>query len=420
MELKELPLQLKRTKNYQVNSNKFQRMENETDTQLLFRICQLKDEIGSWQDVADILNDITGKEYNESTYRKKYNDFVRLYSQNRERLGDTREEIEELKRKEEEIRKERIKLQTLNLERGKYDRAMARQELYYENIGSLVATLPLPDFAPIEKSYPEEMKYVLTIADVHYGAKFKSMNNEYSTEIAKSRLELLSGRMFDFITERNLTEITVVSLGDLIQGILRINDVRLNEMSIVRSAVEISRLIAMFLNELSSLVYVDYYHVPKANHTQLRPLGSKPNELAEEDLEYVIGNYIKDLCLGNPRINVHLADEGEQLIKLKDIWGFNIWACHGHHLKSKNMAQKDLSFLKNEMIDYLIIGHFHGEEIISGFEQGLHDSELLVSPSFVGSCPYSDSIMVGSKSAVKIYGFNAKYGCVETNKIILN
>lgn len=49
--------------------------------------------------------------------------------------------------------------------------------------------------------------------------------------------------------------------------------------------------------------------MPKANHTQLRVLGAKANELGEEDLEYVIGHYIKDLCSDNYRISVHLEDE---------------------------------------------------------------------------------------------------------------
>lgn len=45
----------------------YERLKNETDAQLFLRICQLKDQIGTWQDVADILNELTGNSYSEST-----------------------------------------------------------------------------------------------------------------------------------------------------------------------------------------------------------------------------------------------------------------------------------------------------------------------------------------------------------------
>ena len=38
---------------------------------------------------------------------------------------------------------------------------------------------------------------------------------------------------------------------------------------------------------------ISYYHTPSANHTQIRVLNAKASELADEDLEYLMGNYIK-------------------------------------------------------------------------------------------------------------------------------
>lgn len=61
----------------------------------------------------------------------------------------------------------------------------------------------------------------------------------------------------------------------------------------------------------------------------------------------------------------------------------------------------------------------NGKEIPS-FESSCYDTEVLVSPSFIGSDPYSDSIMKGAKASVKIYGFDDIYGHTETHKIILN
>jgi hypothetical protein len=173
------------------------------------------------------------------------------------------------------------------------------------------------------------------------------------------------------------------------------------------------------MNRSSEFVEVDYYHVPSANHTQTRPLGTKASEVADEDLEYVIGHYIKDLCRYNNRINVTLADEGKQYLEI-DIDGFEVLAMHGHQIRNMETALKELSVLRRSFCDYLIIGHFHNGKEIPSYEGCCHDTEVLVCPSFVGSDPYSDSIMKGSKAAVKIYGFDRLYGHTETYKIILN
>ena len=325
----------------------------------------------------------------------------------------------ELDKKIADMRKERIKLQTANIERGRIDRNESRQELYYEYVGRTCSSLSLPEFQPLYNESENSLEYIITLADFHYGAKFISENNEYSPEIAKERLELLTGYIINFIQKHHTKRIIIVSLGDMLQGILRINDLKINDSTVVKATVEISRLIALFLRELSIYANIEYYHTPSANHTQIRPLGTKSSEIADEDLEYLIGNYIKDLCSGNERISVNLAEEGKQYIEIP-IMGNEVIAMHGQQLKNIENSIRDLSMMRRSFIDYLLLGHFHSGKEIPSFEGCCSDTEILVSPSFVGSDPYSDSIMKGSKAAVKIYGFDSTYGHTETYKFILN
>ena len=375
----------------------------------------------SYEELSEVIFG-EGNCFNESEVRKRLYGCKRLI----EIIEAERKELcpdnysKELDNKLEEIRKERIKLQTANIERGRIDRSESRQELYYEYVGSACEALPLPDFKPLSSVYEESnIEYLLALADIHYGATFKSHNNEYSPEIAKERLELLVGCVIDFVEKHKPRRLHIVSLGDVIQGILRISDLKINDSAVVKATVEISRLLAQFLISLSEYIEVEYYHVPTANHTQTRPLGSKASELAEEDLEYLIGNYICDLCRNNKRINVHLAEEGKQYIEIP-IDGNEIVAMHGHQLKNIETSLRDLSMLRRSFIDYLILGHFHSGKEIPSFEGCCNDTEILVSPSFVGSDPYSDSLMKGSKASAKIWGFDNLYGHTETYKFILN
>lgn len=325
----------------------------------------------------------------------------------------------ELDKKLADIRKERIKLQTANIERGRVDRSESRQEMYYEYVGKIIDTLPLPEFQPIIEEEKSDINYLVGLADVHYGASYKSINNEYSPQIAKERFEYLTGRLIDFIQEKKIQKLTIVSIGDLIQGVLRLSDLKINDSSIVKATVEICRLIAIMLNELSAYTNILYYHTPSANHTQVRVLNAKANELADEDLEFLMGNYIHDLCANNERIIVKLANDGEDFIEVY-IPGNEIIAMHGHQIKNVENAIRDISMLHKKFYDTILLGHYHNGKEIPSNEGILGDAEVLISPSFVGSDPYSDKLCKGSKACVKIYGFDQLYGHTETYKIILN
>ena len=395
----------------------YTRLPNETDEALILRICRDKDIIGSWDDVAVVLNRLLGANYRPNTYRNNFQSYNKFRQVDLEKSESSL--LEEIKEQRRELEKEKIQIQTANIERNRIDRAESRHKMYYQYVGTAIQSLPMPDFRPLYSDFENKGEYLVTLADVHYGANFKSENNEYSPAIAKERFEYLSARIVSFVQSHKLRKIHIVSLGDLVQGVLRVSDLKINDSSVVKAVVEISRLVALFLNEISVYVMVEYYHSPTANHTQIRPLGTKASEIADEDLEYVIGNYIKDLCANNDRIAVHLADEGKQYIEIP-IFDYEIVAMHGHQIKNIETSVRDMSMLKRTFIDYLILGHFHNGKEIPSFESSCYDTEVLVSPSFIGSDPYSDSIMKGAKASVKIYGFDDIYGHTETHKIILN
>lgn len=395
----------------------YTRLPNETDEALILRVCRDKDFIGSWDDVAVVLNRLLGANYRPNTYRNNFQSYNKFRQVDLEKSESSL--LEEIKEQRRELEKEKIQIQTANIERNRIDRAESRHKMYYQYVGTAIQSLPMPDFRPLYSDFENKVEYLVTLADVHYGANFKSENNEYSPTIAKERFEYLSARIISFVQSHKLRRIHIVSLGDLVQGVLRVSDLKINDSSVVKAVVEISRLVALFLNEISAYVMVEYYHSPTANHTQIRPLGTKASEIADEDLEYVIGNYIKDLCANNDRITVHLADEGKQHIEIP-IFDYEIVAMHGHQIKNIETSVRDMSMLKRTFIDYLILGHFHNGKEIPSFESSCYDTEVLVSPSFIGSDPYSDSIMKGAKASVKIYGFDEIYGHTETHKIILN
>lgn len=127
----------------------YKRIDGESEQELIYRICSEKDKIGTWSDVQNVLNSILGKHYQESTYRKSYQSFNKMMEANRKKFVDSDGQLKEIDRKIEELKRERIKTQTCNIERNRIDRSISRQEMYYEYVGKAITSLPLPEFNPI-------------------------------------------------------------------------------------------------------------------------------------------------------------------------------------------------------------------------------------------------------------------------------
>lgn len=252
------------------------------------------------------------------------------------------------------------------------------------------------------------------------GAEFISVNNEYSPKIVKDRFEILKSETIDFIKNKGLTELTIVGLSDYIQGCLRLNDLRINDSTVVKATVDIAQIVSTYLNDLSAYCNITYVDCCYGNHSQSRYLGSQANSMMNEDLGYVIGHYIQDTLSNNKRVEVILPKGEDTFVEVPNIFNFNIIIGHGHQIKNIENALKDLSMQRRKFYDYLILGHFHnGRNICSGESYAI-DTEVLIAPSICGSDNYSDSLFKGAKSASMIYGFDETYGHIEDYKIILN
>lgn len=395
-----------------------ERLENESDNQLIYRICSLKDAIGTWEDVRDILNEILDVDYNESTYRKKFQYFNNILDANQDKFADTDLQLEEIEKQKELLKLERYKIQTVNVERNRNLRQEARKELLFEQIRDCIETLDAPkiEYVPSNKN---KITYVQAIADVHYGADFVSQNNEYSKKIAKDRFEILKSRTIDFIKEKNIETLYVLSLGDLVQGILRINDLKINDSTVVESTVEIANIMSQYLNDLSAYCKIKFYDVVYANHSQTRYLGTQANVMMEEDLGYIIAHYIKTALSSNDRVEIILPNKNETMLDF-NIGKFNCCALHGHQIKNIENSLKDLSIMRRKFYDYVFTAHLHNNKTISCGESNLNDCEVLLAPSFCGSDNYADSLFKGSKASSMIYGFDEMFGNTETYKIVLN
>lgn len=370
------------------------------------------------RDYSELAKELFGKELASDECRKRmYGMRHLLEAMEEEQINKVEDNdiIKEIETKKEELIKERMKLQTTKIEYNRNLRKDSRFEMFYENINDARDRLPMPVFEELICE-EQEGEYVLALADIHYGAFFESINNSYSREEVQRRFGKLIAKLKVLIHKNKINKLNVIELGDTIQGMLRLSDVKLNDIPVVDSVVEVSRLIATFLNELSRYTEITYRQVMASNHSQNRYLGTKANEMPNEDMERVIGNYIKDLVANNPRVEVVLSERDYDSFELSKQ---KILTLHGHQVKNINNAIKDYSMLHRTFYDICFVAHFHGGKQMSVAE-GNGNTEIVVCPSFIGSDPYSDSLKIGSKGMCRLFKIEENQGITEQYTIILN
>ena len=400
------------------DNKEFKLKDGETEGEYQIRICSLREDYQlTWDDVADIINQELGFEFSESRYRRLY----AKYLKKADGRDSNSEPVDiELSNEENEWRK-RYGLSGGKVPYYRLLRQDGRFERFYRLIGQSLQRLDPPDELHI--SVPNviaasKQEYVMTLADLHIGACFEAVNNSYSVKIAQERFEKLLNETIKFVALHNISKLKIVSLGDVIQGMLRISDLKLNEMAVVDAFVIAMRLIADFLNKLSAAVKIDFYQVCYSNHDQTRPLGTKASELGGEDMGKILYAYLCDVLEKNSRITI-TADPTRDYLEFK-VFDFECIALHGHQIKNVNTIYKDLANRQHKFYDYIFLGHTHSMKSFVNAECETHDAETLVSSSFVGSDPYADKLMVGSKASVLIHSFEPGKGRVGSYKIILN
>ena len=322
----------------------------------------------------------------------------------------------QLETKKLELRKERTKISALRKELNKNVNSLAARELFFEELHNAIVANPLKpvEFYPI---VPHKIvkDYLLVFGDVHYGSTFSVGINEYSPEICKERFEEMFKQTVEIIQEEGVEHINVASLGDLIQGILRISDIQLNSISMIEQIMGIARIVANFLNQLSKFVTVRYYHTINANHSELRLLGTKSGEL-KEDVELLIGNYIKDLLVLNERVQVIIGNDIVMDLKLDT--GYEVALTHGQHIKDKASFIANLGLSRQKHYDYLIMGHIHHYTCQTvGTTQSKAPIQVISAPSIVGSCPYSEKIMKSAPSGAILLVFKENRGKAVTHEL---
>ena len=357
-----------------------------------------------------------GLDFGESTYRKKYQSFQKMFNANQNKFVDN-EILNDLQEQKLELKKERYKLQTEKLENNRWIRENARDELIVEKIIEAINNLKplqIPEVLPIIHN---SKGYSLCFGDEHFGVDFEihglynEILNAYSPEIFEKRMWDLFNQVIEIINKEQITKLNVFSMGDFSDGILRCGQLMKLRYGVIEGTIKYADFICNWLNELTKYVNVEFQMVA-GNHSELRMLGQPKGTFKNENTALFVHEIIATRLSNNPNFNMIKNPTG---LIFANICNYNILGIHGE-VNSIENSIKDFSRTYNTTIDFLLAGHLHH----SKSETVGVNSEVINIPSIIGVDDYSMSLNKTSNSGATLMTFEEGKGKIQEYNIKLN
>ena len=334
----------------------YKRYENESDEELRFRICSEKEQIGSWQDVANVINEITGYDYGESAYRKKFQSFQKMLVANQSKFVDSDAQLEELKLERQLLEKEKVKFRDERNEYSKLIRQEARKESYIDLVKRVMSEYA-PDSIEYERNVEVEDNgndMVIHVTDIHTGIKIDNFFNKYNSNVLKYRFNRYLDKIFE-IRERHKSQNAYVIIGEVISGLIHENLRCENNQNLIEQFMTISDYLTDFLNELSKEFNEVHIYVTPGNHSRISP--KKEQNLKGENFDHLLIPLLSARLQNNNVIHFH-ENKIEESIAMFNVRGKVVMSSHGDKDSPSNVVQK-FSLLFKTIPDLVYLGHRH-------------------------------------------------------------
>ena len=364
---------------------------------------ELEDRVISYQDWAE---KVLGSDYRDvfsDEYIRRSAKVFSIFLKHLEDMGDVEAEGE-MQDMLEQLKAERIKIQTANLEYNAIQRAKARNDLFNEQIIKAIerlepikGTRPKLDVEPCDK----HRTALLAISDLHAGSTFtvkgiyNEIVNEYSYDIMCARL----WSIIDKIEADDIVfdDLTLAICGDLVEGILRESSLTKLREPVTDTVIRLAEFLSEWIYQLSiRLEKKVNVVIIGGNHDTVRSLTSRPM-FEGENLTKIVVEFIKLRLQDLDWITV----DDYQDVAIKNIQGVNVMFQHGED-KDLKTTMDYFSNLYNIDVDEIVAGHLHrGESKTVGITE-LGDRQLTRVGSIVGTDSYAKQIRASARPSCYI------------------
>lgn len=334
------------------------RLENESEEHLLMRLVAQKEQIGTWDDIARIMNELTGQRYTESKYRKSYNAFQKMYDANLDTLTNYGEYSDKIAEQKRNLEKAKIQFRDERNAWNKQNYLDARVSKDLDYLSEKINEIGRINFSvqssPISINSDNDL--IVCLSDLHIGATFDNYFGSYNSGIAKERLNNYLNKIIEIGKRHNSQDIYIELLGDQISGGLHPSIKVSDRENIIDQVKLASEYITSFCVELSK--YFNFVYVLGISGNHSRICAKKEEAIKDERLDNLITWIIKQMTAHIQNITVfdNEIDTGISYVKVR---GNTFLGVHGD---SDYMTDAGISRLVTVIgeIPYAILGgHRH-------------------------------------------------------------
>ena len=372
----------------------FDKKCSETNDEYINRICSSKDRFDlTWSDVADIINTTLMYDYSESHYRKNYRKSLVDGL-----VGTIKEDTQDnaVRTMEEVLADIRIAKQRQTDERRAANAMLRRlsredtiKEIAIEAAERISEKIILDGYNFDSFHYPSDKTAILNLSDWHYGISIDNYWNKYDIEEARKRINQILQDTMAYCVKNKVSVLYVLNIGDLISGRIH-SDIRIdNQEDVITQTIEVSEIMAEFLNELSKIVRVEFYSVSD-NHSRIEP--NKKESLDLESLHRIVPWYLKTRLVNNDNVAIN-DNKYDGDISVFDCGGWTVAMAHGDKDTISNITSH-LSLMTGEHIDLICTAHMHHLQV-----DEVNQCLVVSNPSLMGTDTYAKNKRLTSRPA---------------------
>lgn len=379
----------------------YKRRKEEGILEYEYRICGYKDQIGTWQDVADLLNEQLGQEYTESKYRKQYQEMSKIVAIKDSTTCSESELLEEIKEQRRLLEKAKIQMRDERNEVSRLYRENARRESFSDMIKRCIEGYEPAGFTcfRFNSLNTSTTDMIVPISDLHFGVNINNMYNTYNRDVASDRLSRYLGKVLEIAKRHNAEDVNVVLLGDQISGLIHTSLRLENNENVIKQTMDAAELISNYIYTLSSHFKTVSVYSVSGNHSRLQP--EKALNQKGEDLDKFIPFYVKAKLqnCSNVIVQDNTIDESVASFVCKNML---VYAVHGDRDSIGNVVQK-LTMMTGAKPDIVYMGHLHTNQYMT-----VYDTKVIQSGCISGSDSYCMDNRLRSKpeQAVSVIGDN--------------
>ena len=362
--------------------DRYYRLDGESDDELIYRICSEKDLIGTWNDVANIINSLTGFTFGESAYRKKYQSFQKLLTANEKKFANNETQLENIRSERYELEKEKVRVRDEKNDLRRMIREQARKEGYLDLIARCIQEYQAE---PLEYEQDKQFRGVLktdndlivSLTDIHAGIEIDTYFNQYNSTILKNRLNKYLDKIFE-VQLRHGSENVYVILSELISGLIH-NELRIeSNQNVIEQFLMVANYLSQFLAQLSYYFNEVHVYVCPGNHSRLHE--RKEDSVKGENIDHLAIPFL-EAKLQNYNINFH-RNSIEESVAMFNVRGNIVMAAHGDKDDISSVVQK-FTMLFHMQPNIIYLGHRHTNSMAT-----IYDTKVIQSGCLSGSDNY--------------------------------